>query len=156
MIDIIVVIAVIIIIVYFAGKNIEDARKYDDDPLIDEIYRDYEAKLYPKKEKKSSSGSKDTLDIPTTETKFSREFYLAHLCSEKFRRLKEVRLFIDEFKCKQCGIPITMETSHCHHITYSRLGAEKYSDLVSVCPRCHNEIHEFHGKNAKYYPILKK
>ena len=45
MIDIIVVIAVIIIIVYFADKNIEDARKYDNDPIIDEIYRDYEAKL---------------------------------------------------------------------------------------------------------------
>ena len=45
MIDIIVVIAVIIIIVYFADKTIEDARKYDNDPIIDEIYRDYEAKL---------------------------------------------------------------------------------------------------------------
>ena len=51
MIDIIVVIAVILIIIYFTDKNIEDARKYDNDPLIDEIYRDYEAKLYPKKEK---------------------------------------------------------------------------------------------------------
>lgn len=96
-------------------------------------------------------------EIPTTEpeNKFDRQFYLDHLSSDKFKKLKLNRLVIDKFECQQCHCKVTAETSHCHHITYKRLGNEKYKDLVTVCPVCHNEIHKFHGKNAIYYPLLK-
>lgn len=95
------------------------------------------------------------IDIPETENKFDRQFYLDHISSNKFKELKLNRLVIDNFECQQCHCKVTAETSHCHHITYKRLGAEKYKDLVTVCPLCHDKIHKFHGKNATYYPLLK-
>lgn len=92
---------------------------------------------------------------PEPENKFDRQFYLDHLSSDKFKKLKLNRLVLDNFECQQCHCKVTAETSHCHHITYKRLGNEKYKDLVTVCPVCHNEIHKFHGKDAIYYPLLK-
>ncbi len=65
-------------------------------------------------------------------------------------------IMVDDFKCKQCSNPVTFETSHCHHITYSDLGNEKISQLATLCHGCHNKIHEFHGKNAKFYPLVDK
>lgn len=95
------------------------------------------------------------IDISETENKFDRQFYLDHISSNKFKELKLNRLVIDNFECQQCHCKVTAETSHCHHITYKRLGAEKYKDLVTVCPLCHDKIHKFHGKNATFYPLLK-
>ena len=97
----------------------------------------------------------NVVPTPEPENKFDRQFYLDHISSDKFKELKLNRLIIDNFECQQCHCKVTAETSHCHHITYKRLGAEKYKDLVSVCPACHDKIHKFHGKNAKYYPLLK-
>lgn len=90
------------------------------------------------------------------DTGFSRDKYIAHLVSDKWKSIKESRLMIDQYKCKQCGVPVSAETSHCHHVTYKNLGNEKLADVVTVCPSCHNAIHEFYGKNAKFYPLIKK
>ena len=97
------------------------------------------------------------IDIPNTyqNQDFSRDTYVNHLMSEKWKQTKLTRLLIDDFKCKQCNKPITAETSHCHHITYQNLGDEGMKDVVSVCPQCHNDIHEFYGKNAGRYPLIK-
>ena len=96
------------------------------------------------------------IDIPNSyrNQDFSRELYVNHLMSEKWRETKLKRLSIDNFSCKQFGIPVTAETSHCHHITYENLGDEGMKDIVTICPRCHNAIHEFHGKNACRYPLV--
>ena len=100
----------------------------------------------------------DDVDIPDPyrDKDFSRDTYVEHLMSEKWKQTKLTRLLIDDFKCKQCNKPITAETSHCHHITYKNLGDEGIKDVVSVCPQCHNDIHEFYGKNASRYPLLKR
>ena len=76
--------------------------------------------------------------------------------SDKWKQTKLTRLLIDNFKCQQCNKPITAETSHCHHITYQNLRDEGMKDVVSVCPKCHNDIHKFYGKNAGYYPLIKR
>ena len=98
------------------------------------------------------------IDTPNTyqNQDFSRDTYVNHLMSEKWKQTKLTRLLIDDFKCKQCNKPITAETSHCHHITYQNLGDEGMKDVVSVCPQCHNDIHEFYGKNAGRYPLIKR
>mgnify|MGYP000420916392 FL=1 len=100
----------------------------------------------------------DDVNIPDpyNSQDLSREFYVNHLMSEKWKQTKLTRLLIDDFKCKQCNKPITAETSHCHHITYQNLGDEGMKDVVSVCPKCHNDIHEFYGKNAGHYPLIKR
>ena len=113
---------------------------------------------HPKKRYKPRKHYLDDVDIPNTysNTDLSRDSYIEHLMSEKWKQTKLKRLSIDDFKCKQCNKPITAETSHCHHITYQNLGDEGMKDVVSVCPQCHNDIHEFHGKNAGNYPLIKR
>ena len=118
---------------------------------------DFKKDKHPKQKYKHKQYLSD-IDIPNTyqNQDFSRDTYVNHLMSEKWKQTKLTRLLIDDFKCKQCNKPITAETSHCHHITYQNLGDEGMKDVVSVCPQCHNDIHEFYGKNAGSYPLLKR
>ena len=118
---------------------------------------DFKKESHPKKRYKPRSYL-DDIDIPDTHNSqdLSHDDYVKHLMSEKWKQTKLTRLLIDDFKCQQCNKPITAETSHCHHITYQNLGDEGMKDVVSVCPQCHNKIHEFHGKNAGRYPLIKR
>ena len=118
---------------------------------------DFKQDKHPKRKYKHKQYIND-IDIPNPyqNQDFSRDTYVNHLMSEKWKQTKLTRLLIDDFKCKQCNKPITAETSHCHHITYQNLGDEGMKDVVSVCPQCHNDIHEFYGKNASRYPLLKR
>ena len=118
---------------------------------------DFKQDKHPKRKYKPKQYLSD-IDIPNTyqNQDFSRKLYVDHLMSEKWKQTKLTRLLIDDFKCQQCGKPITAETSHCHHITYQNLGDEGIKDVVSVCQQCHNDIHEFSGKNAGHYPLIKR
>ena len=115
-------------------------------------------KQKPKQKYKPRKHYLDDVDIPDTNCNadFSRDTYVEHLMSDKWKQTKLTRLLIDDFKCQQCNKPITAETSHCHHITYKNLGDEGMKDVVSVCTQCHNDIHEFYGKNAGHYPLIKR
>ena len=119
---------------------------------------DFKNESYPKRRYKPRKHYLDDVDIPDTNCNadFSRDTYVEHLMSDKWKQTKLTRLLIDDFKCQQCDKPITAETSHCHHITYQNLGDEGMKDVVSVCPQCHNDIHEFYGKNAGHYPLIKR
>ena len=119
---------------------------------------DFKNESYPKRRYKPRKHYLDDVDIPDTNCNadFSRDTYVEHLMSDKWKQTKLTRLLIDNFKCQQCNKPITAETSHCHHITYKNLGDEGIKDVVSVCPQCHNDIHEFYGKNAGHYPLMKR
>lgn len=44
----------------------------------------------------------------------------------------------DGFVCVACG---ESKNLNVHHITYERLGAEELSDLVTLCQRCHENVH---------------
>ena len=118
---------------------------------------DFKNESYPKRRYKPRKHYLDDVDIPDTNCNadFSRDTYVEHLMSDKWKQTKLTRLLIDNFKCQQCNKPITAETSHCHHITYQNLEDEGMKDVVSVCPQCHNDIHKFYGKNAGRYPLIK-
>ena len=129
--------------------------KFQDGSLsLDDFKKDSK----PKQKYKPRKHYLDDLDIPDPyrDKDFSRDTYVEHLMSDKWKQTKLTRLLIDNFKCQQCNKPITAETSHCHHITYQNLRDEGMKDVVSVCPQCHNDIHEFYGKNAGRYPLLKR
>ena len=119
---------------------------------------DFKKDSKPKRRYKPRKNYLDDVDIPDPyrDTDFSRDTYVEHLMSDKWKQTKLTRLLIDNFKCQQCNKPITAETSHCHHITYQNLSDEGMKDVVSVCPKCHNDIHKFYGKNAGYYPLIKR
>ena len=119
---------------------------------------DFKKDSKPKQKHKPRKHYLDDLDIPDPyrDKDFSRDTYVEHLMSDKWKQTKLTRLLIDNFKCQQCNKQITAETSHCHHITYQNLEDEGMKDVVSVCPQCHNDIHEFYGKNAGRYPLIKR
>ena len=119
---------------------------------------DFKKDSKPKQKYKPRKHYLDDVDIPDPyrDTDFSRDTYVEYLMSDKWKQTKLTRLLIDDFKCQQCNKPITAETSHCHHIMYQNLRDEGMKDMVSVCPQCHNDIHKFYGKNAGYYPLIKR
>lgn len=83
--------------------------------------------------------------------------YKNYLKSPQWLRFRLERLTIDENTCQQCGTYVDANTVHCHHITYKNLYNENVeTDLVSVCKQCHKYIHKYYGKDAKFYPIIKK
>ena len=48
------------------------------------------------------------------------------------------------YGCEMCGIPqrIPDRRMNIHHITYERLGRERRSDVLALCPRCHGIRHQ--------------
>ena len=42
---------------------------------------------------------------------------------------------------------------HLHHKTYRRLGKEKLTDLMLLCPDCHSKIHKIHAKKKHKIPL---
>ena len=127
---------------------------------------DFKKDSKPKQKYKPKQYLSD-IDIPNTyqNQDFSRDTYVEHLMSEKWKQTKLTRLLIDDFKCQQCNKPITAETSHCHHITYQNLGNEGMKDVVSVCSDryennikiegCHSRLHRVAKEKgiSKYYPL---
>jgi len=75
--------------------------------------------------------------------------------SRAWRRVKRERRDLDRARCCRCGASITDITLaerragrgldwnplHCHHITYERAGAERISDVRTLCKYCHAEWH---------------
>jgi len=43
--------------------------------------------------------------------------------------------------CFICEILSDGHFLHVHHLTYKRVGRENLSDLVTLCKRCHTDIH---------------
>lgn len=82
--------------------------------------------------------------------------YVAYLRSDSWLNKKMDRFHFDDGICQQCKIELTFKESHCHHINYKNLKFEKLSEIITLCRDCHNEVHEYHGKNAVNYPILIK
>ena len=96
----------------------------------------------------------DIYEERNTEIRVPREEYIEHIKGDKFKKLKMERLKLDDYKCQICFKQVDESTSHCHHITYLRVLNEKISDLSTLCPCCHNKLHEFHGKNKGHYPLI--
>ncbi len=53
--------------------------------------------------------------------------------------------------CQCCG---SIHANEVHHISYLHLGDEPLSDLVLVCRKCHQEIHDKYGYDRLgYFPL---
>lgn len=49
--------------------------------------------------------------------------------------------------CYVCSAP-RRPGFHVHHRTYTRFGMERLTDLVGLCPSCHEELHDFHRSSS--------
>ena len=150
-------IIIAILIIAFIGYLIEN-HKTKSESFLEEIKRE-------RKELESIVRARD-VEIVETLSKISnyealekfkpesRKRYEKHLSSDQFAQLKRDRLIIDNFKCQMCSTNVDLSTSHCHHITYLRLGKESLSDVSTLCKECHEKLHDFHGKNVGHYPLV--
>lgn len=91
--------------------------------------------------------------------------YQKYLRSEHWKKLRKRFLDSKRFKnkCFVCGEQ--SGSYHVHHKTYKRLGAEKLTNLVALCPSCHKEVHFVDGikldnvpeiLNGRIYLLLKQ
>lgn len=81
--------------------------------------------------------------------------YRYYLTSYEWKELKKKRYNLDKGICQDCNTLVEKHLSECHHLSYTNLYKESMEDLVTVCKSCHKDIHEHHGKNAVYYPLIK-
>ena len=69
----------------------------------------------------------------------------------KSKRLKVLER--DGHKCRACGYKYRLEV---HHITYRNLEQEPLNELLTVCRRCHQKIHDKYGvKRTGLFPLVK-
>jgi 5-methylcytosine-specific restriction endonuclease McrA len=70
-----------------------------------------------------------------------KQFYHNYLSSKAWKEKK--RLFREsrysKGECRICGCK---EQLHIHHKTYERVTVERLTDLVELCPICHNNVHK--------------
>lgn len=71
----------------------------------------------------------------------NREEYIAYIQSKEWFELRRARLELDIFTCFVCGLSPDDCCLQAHHLTYERVGNELMEDLVTLCVRCHAEIH---------------
>jgi len=65
-----------------------------------------------------------------------------YLQSIRWKKLRKVRLALDNYKCYGCGESRPLEI---HHITYDDFGNEKMDQLRSLCRDCHQMQHDYYG-----------
>ena len=71
----------------------------------------------------------------------SREQYLDYLKSDEWKAKAEARRKIDKGICQLCRKESNM--LEVHHLSYFHIQNEDiYTDLVSLCPDCHEKIHK--------------
>lgn len=72
----------------------------------------------------------------------SADYKAAYLRSIEWQELRKAVLYRDSYACKVCGVTHQLEV---HHITYERLGKEELSDLVTICRKHHQQLHDLLG-----------
>lgn len=76
----------------------------------------------------------------------TKEDYSRYINSHLWKRTKAKILARDNHKCQICG---NRGLLHVHHLTYDRFSNENDSDLITLCPDCHDLVHYF-GDKAEY------
>lgn len=74
-------------------------------------------------------------------------FYSKYIKSPQWEAKRQ--LYFQNFGkyCKACHQ--TRGPIHVHHMTYERLGRELMSDLISLCPSCHNEVDRLYRRTGR-------
>lgn len=73
---------------------------------------------------------------------FTQSEYDEYMASDAWRQKAQQRLKIDGHRCQMCGAGTDETPLSVHHINYRTFRRENpLTDLVSVCPSCHEKIH---------------
>jgi 5-methylcytosine-specific restriction endonuclease McrA len=75
-----------------------------------------------------------------------RKTYRAFLRSPEWEAKRRACIARDGAACRRCGSRFRLEV---HHLTYLRFGGREHlSDLITLCERCHEALHE-HARKAR-------
>lgn len=66
------------------------------------------------------------------------DFY-QYIKTQAWEEMRQKVFRRDGFRCVVCG---EEKNLNVHHLTYENLGAEKVSDMITLCRTCHQGIHE--------------
>lgn len=70
----------------------------------------------------------------------SLDYREGYLHTEQWKRTREETIAACGHSCQRCGDH--QRSLDVHHLTYERLGAEEPRDLVVLCRRCHQAVHD--------------
>lgn len=73
--------------------------------------------------------------------------YVHSLNSDNWKELKR-KVLVRDRRCVICGSSLYLET---HHLHYRNKGNEKLEDLVLLCAKCHQKVHN--DKYHKFNPV---
>ncbi len=77
--------------------------------------------------------------------------YQEYLDSDHWRKMKKRTIFLDKYRCRECGTAGTCVSDlHTHHINYDHLGKEPAEDLCILCASCHLERHSLSMQYRDY------
>lgn len=83
-----------------------------------------------------------------------KRIYSAWINSEEWENISYIKKKQAGFKCELCGSAINLV---CHHITYDHLCMEDkhMKDLLCVCRKCHEKLHEKDIKTPQENAVVK-
>lgn len=101
------------------------------------------------KAKKKSAGktAPETLLWQRLRRKNDPKWYAAYLRCHHWRRLRKRFLESRHYRCEKCSYVDPNHDDkrgtrlHVHHMTYARVGHEKFGDLQALCVKCHKATH---------------
>ena len=83
------------------------------------------------------------------------EEYFAYLASPEWAAVRFAAVARAGYVCEECGREGPLQV---HHLTYARFGAERDTDLIALCARCHrradNARRKFKGWCERRYGVL--
>lgn len=72
----------------------------------------------------------------------NKQQYQEYLRSDHWRDIRESKLTTAGYKCEKCGKDAIDANLEVHHLTYDRIGKERFGDLQVLCRNCHKATHD--------------
>ena len=99
--------------------------------------------------KSKKNGNHASISESLDDVEHPSGFYDFYIHSKKWQQKRVERLRLDDFKCKRCG---SAKNVQVHHTNYKRVGMEDVdNDLVTLCRKCHAEIHGVEDEEVLTY-----
>ena len=80
----------------------------------------------------------------------SKPFKNLYYTTKHWRTKSRLRKEMDAFICRQCGSCENLET---HHWRYNLFNESEIHDLITLCKRCHEMIHEAVSGSSIHFPL---
>jgi hypothetical protein len=68
-----------------------------------------------------------------------KKSYSKYRASKEWQAKRKEKLKEANYQCEKCG---TAKNLNVHHLNYAHLGFEDLDELVVLCKKCHEQIHE--------------